>query len=222
MMIRKYKHILLSILCVALLLTGCVRTEVDVALHENGTGVITTTVAIKEDAYNTMKQSGSDPFSGRETKKVMYEDTAYISCSEKTGNLSYDELEAHLLSLRLDPSSETSPLVMKEVSINKNDGIFYNSYTFQAVTAAQDNSGKEQNLNDTYKFFINVTMPGNITQTKDGVTENNTATFEIKDLTKEHEFAVHSDSNNTGIVVGLVVVLVVLVGAMVYFAKKKG
>lgn len=80
---------LLAALCLAVLLTGCVRTELGVTLNKDGTGVITTTVAVEEDAYNMMKQSGSDPFEGRETQKVTYDDTAYVSWfgSHRTASL---------------------------------------------------------------------------------------------------------------------------------------
>ena len=220
----KLTAILLSVLCLAALLTGCVRTELGVDLYDDGTGVITTTVAIKEDAYSTMTQSGTDPFEGRETQKVTYDGDAYISCAEVTDRLSYEELENELKAIRLDASDEKSPLLFRDVSIDKNGGLFYNSFTFKAKTTAQVNSGEEQShsVNDMYKFFIQVTMPGSISQTKDGVVEGNTVTFEISDLTQENEFAVYSDSNNVGVVIGIVVVMAVILGAVLFFTRKKG
>lgn len=220
----KLTALLLSVLCLTTLLAGCVRTELGVALHDDGTGVITTTVAVKEDAYNTMKQSGTDPFDGRTTEKVTYDDTAYISCSEVTERLSYEELETQLKAVRLDASDEESPLLFSDVSIEKNGGLFYNSFTFKAKTAAQIDTGEDQmqDVNGMYKFFVKVTMPGSISQTKDGVVEGNTVTFAIEDLTQENEFAVYSDSNNVGVVIGIIVVMALILGAILFFVKKKG
>ena len=219
---KRITAILLSVLCLAVLLTGCVRTELGIALHKDGTGVITTTVAIEESAYNMIKQSGSDPFEGRETQKVTYEDTPYISCSEATENLSYEELENQLKAVRLDASDETSPLLFQDVSIEKNGGLFYSSFSFQAKTTAQENTDESgQSVNDTYKFFITVTMPGSITQTKGGTADGNTVTFEIDDLTQENDLAVYADANNVWVIVGIIAVLIVILGIGFLVLRKK-
>ncbi len=219
---KRITAILLSVLCLAVLLTGCVRTELGIALHKDGTGVITTTVAIEESAYNMIKQSGSDPFEGRETQKATYEDTPYISCSEATENLSYEELENQLKAVRLDASDETSPLLFQDVSIEKNGGLFYSSFSFQAKTTAQENTDESgQSVNDTYKFFITVTMPGSITQTKGGTADGNTVTFEIDDLTQENDLAVYADANNVWVIVGIIAVLIVILGIGFLVLRKK-
>lgn len=219
---KRITAILLSVLCLAVLLTGCVRTELGIALHKDGTGIITTTVAIEESAYNMIKQSGSDPFEGRETQKVTYEDTPYISCSEATENLSYEELENQLKAVRLDASDETSPLLFQDVSIEKNGGLFYSSFSFQAKTTAQENTDESgQSVNDTYKFFITVTMPGSITQTKGGTADGNTVTFEIDDLTQENDLAVYADANNVWVIVGIIAVLIVILGIGFLVLRKK-
>ena len=216
--------LLLSVLCLAVLLTGCVRTELGIALYKDETGIITTSVAIEEDAYNMIMQNGSDPFEGRETKRVTYDDTAYVSCTDTTERLSYEELENQLKAVHLDASDESSPLLFQDVSIDKKGGLFYSSYTFQAKTAIQENTGGEsgQSVNDTYKFFITVTMPGSIIQTKGGTADGNTVTFEIQDLTRENDLAVHADSNNVWIIVGIIAALAVIFGAVFILLRKKG
>lgn len=214
---------LLAALCLAVLLTGCVRTELNVTLNKDGTGVITTTVAVEEDAYNMMKQSGSDPFEGRETQKVTYDDTAYVSCSEATERLPYEDLETRLKAFRLDNQDETSPLLFQDVAIEKNSGLFYSSFSFRAKTAAQvgaDESGQE--VDEKFKFFVTVTMPGNITQVKGGVVEGNTVTFEIEDLTQENELAVYADSNNIGVIIGIILAMAVVLGAAFIILRKRG
>lgn len=215
--------ILLSVLCLAVLLTGCVRTELGVVLEKDGTGTVTTTVAIEEDAYNMIKQNGSDPFEGRETKKVTYDDTAYISCSDATEKLSYEELENHLKAVRLDASDETSPLLFRDVSIDKSSGLFYSSYSFQAQTAVQESTEESgRSVNDTYKFFVTVTMPGSITQTRGGTADGNTVTFEVQDLTQENDMAVYADFNHIGVIIAIVMALILILGAVIFFGRKKG
>ena len=214
---------LLAALCLAVLLTGCVRTELGVTLNKDGTGVIMTTVAVEEDAYNMMKQSGTDPFEGRETQKVTYDDTAYVSCSEATERLPYEDLETRLKAFRLDNQDETSPLLFQDVALEKNSGLFYSSFSFRAKTAAQvgtDESGQE--VDEKFKFFVTVTMPGNITQVKGGVVEGNTVTFEIEDLTQENELAVYADSNNIGVIIGIILAMAVVLGAAFIILRKRG
>ena len=65
-------------------------------------------------------------------------------------------------------------------------------------------------------------MPGGISQTKEGTIEGNTVTFEIKDLKQENEFAVSSDSNNVGMIIGIIVVLAIILGVILFFVRKKG
>ena len=220
---KRMTAILLSVLCLSVLLTGCVRTELGVALHKDGTGIITTAVAIEESAYSMMKQNGSDPFEGRETQKATYDDTSYISCSEATEKLSYEELENQLKAVRLDASDETSPLLFQDVSIDKNGGLFYNSFSFQAKTAAQENTDESgQSVNDTYKFFITVTMPGSITQTKGGTAEGNTVTFAIEDLTQENDLMVYADANNVWVIVGIIAALAAILGIGFIVLRKRG
>ncbi len=221
---KKIAALLLSALCLTILLTGCVRTELGVTLNEDGTGSLTTTVAIKEEAYNTMLQSGSDPFEGRTTEKITYNDTPYISCSETTEQLSYEELENRLKAIRLDMSDEESPLLFDDVSINKSNGLFYKSFTFKSKTAAQVSTEESENqdVNSMYKFFVKVTMPGDITQALNGAVDGNTVTFEIADLTQSTELAAYSDANNVGVIIGIIVVLAAIAGAVFFFVRKKG
>lgn len=213
--------LLLMVVCLAGCLMGCVRTELDVSLSGDGTGILTTTAAITEEAYNTMKQTGADPFEGRETQRVIYDDVPYISCSESTEKLPFEELEAVLKDIRLDAADAESPPLFEDVSIDKNGGLFYHSFTFRAKTAAQ-NASEIQSSSDAYALFIKVTMPGRISQTKEGVTEGNTVTFEISDLSQSHEFAVFSDANSVGVIIGVIAVLAVVFAGVFFFTRKRG
>lgn len=65
-------------------------------------------------------------------------------------------------------------------------------------------------------------MPGNITQVKGGIVEGNTVTFEIEDLTQENELAVYADSNNVGVIIGLIATMAVVLGAAFIILRKRG
>ena len=75
---------------------------------------------------------------------------------------------------------------------------------------------------DAYALFIKVTMPGRISQTKEGVTEGNTVTFEISDLSQSHEFAVFSDANSVGVIIGVIAVLAIVFAGVFFFTRKRG
>lgn len=103
--------------------------------------------------------------------------------------------------------------LFKAVSIDESNGLFYNSYTFKATT----NISVE--CKDSYT--VTVTMPGNITQTKDGAVDENTVTFTIENFGQENEIAAYSDSNNITAVIVILVILVAVLGAFIYFTKRK-
>lgn len=103
--------------------------------------------------------------------------------------------------------------LFKSVTVDESNGLFYNSYTFKATTNVSAEC-KES-------YTINVTMPGNITQTKDGAVEENTVTFTIENFSQENEIAAYSDSNNITAVIVILVILVAVLGAFIYFTKRK-
>lgn len=103
--------------------------------------------------------------------------------------------------------------LLKSVTVDEGSGLFYNSYTFKATT----------NISAVCKdsYTVTVTMPGNITQTKDGVVEENKVTFTIENFGQENEIAAYSDSNNITAVIVILIILVAVLGAFVYFTKRK-
>ena len=103
--------------------------------------------------------------------------------------------------------------LFKDINVSESKGLFYNSYTFKAITNIADNSEP---------YTITVSMPGSVTQAKDGKIKDNTVIFTIDTLSQENEIVAYSDSNNIGVVVGILAVLVVILVAFVYFTKKKG
>ena len=111
--------------------------------------------------------------------------------------------------------------IFSSVNIEKNSGIFYSSYTFTAVLNPQNSEGLEYDMNDTFKVTLSVEMPAEITSAKGGTVEGNKVTFDIADISESKEFAATCEENNTGVVIGIVVGLVVLMAGLVCLFKFK-
>ena len=111
--------------------------------------------------------------------------------------------------------------IFSSVNIEKNGGIFYSSYTFAAVLNPQNGDGLDYDLNETFRVTLTVEMPTEITSAKGGTVEGNKVVFDIADITESQELAATCEENNTGLVIGIVIGLVVLAGVMVFLFKHK-
>ena len=140
--------------------------------------------------------------SGKETFSVQL-----LKGNEMIASASSDA-EAKLTAVK---SEDGSPL-FKSVSVSENKGLFYNSYTVNATTNA---------TSDTTPYALKVTMPGEIAQVKDGIAENGIATFKIENMKQENDFAVYSESNNTGTVIVILCILAVIGSVFIFIMKRK-
>lgn len=124
-----------------------------------------------------------------------------------------------------DAPTPTTPAqnnhIFSSVNIEKNGGIFYSSYTFAAVLNPQNGDGLDYDLNETFKVTLTVEMPTEITGAKGGTVEGNKVVFDIADITATQELAATCEENNTGLVIGIVIGLVVLVAGAVCLIKFK-
>ena len=111
--------------------------------------------------------------------------------------------------------------IFSSVNIEKNGGIFYSSYTFAAVLNPQNGDGLDYDLNETFKVTLTVEMPTEITGAKGGTVEGNKVVFDIADITATQELAATCEENNTGLVIGIVIGLVILVAGAVCLIKFK-
>jgi hypothetical protein len=134
---------------------------------------------------------------------------AVVSQSNEVVLTASEDIESQLKTIMVD--SDT-PL-FKDVSISESKGLFYNSYTLKAVTNTTES--KES-------YTVQVTMPGSVTQAKDGVIKENTVTFQIENFSQENEIATYSESNNYTAVIVILLILVAVLGAFIYFTKMKG
>ena len=178
---------------------------------------------------------------------VTYElgDETYIGYTETKEYVSYADMEKALLEMTYqtdmldemndeedaepDDSEYTlyTPVEEKEdnhifsaVEIEKNGGIFYSSYTFHATLNPQTGDYNGTAFKDIFKVTISLEMPEKISQSQGGAVDGNKITFDVTDVSEGGELAAFCDANNTGLIVGIIAVFVVLavIGAIV--AKK--
>ena len=255
---KKIFALVMAVMMLALMLTGCIQNDIGVKMNKDGTGSISATIGIEKDFYQNLKQMGSDPFEGKTTTEYTYEDTTYVAYTEVKEYSSYEEMEKALLEMTYDTeliedaqqsqddemnvenedfdgnsediivipntepaATETDNRIFSSVNIEKNSGIFYSSYTFNAVMNPQSNDGLDYDMNDAFKVTLTVEMPDEITQSKGGKVEGNKITFDIADVTESQELAATCVTNNTGVVIGIVVGLVVIVSGIFCLIKFK-
>ena len=243
--------VLACVLALTLLLAGCVRTEVGVALKPDGSGTVGTIVLIQKKAYDMMKDSG-DPFEGKETFAETIDNEEYIGTKETAEYGSADELKAALLALTFagnisdaekrvsdeKPENLTGEVVItpdvqeddseqavifKSADIEKSGG----NLTFRAALQPQADTDSDvlsgMGVNEMYKLKVAVTMPGEIKSNSAGTVAEKTVTWDIEDLTAENSIEITSDAGDASIVPVIIfaVVIVLLLVAVGVLLAKK-
>ena len=245
---KKHIMLLMAIVCMFAMLTGCVQQDIGVAINADGTGTVSATIGIEEDAYEQLVGMGSDIFEGKETSTYEHDGKTYVSYTETKDYASYEEIEKALLEMTYESevfedldtgdlesemteesaeSTEPTP-IFKSVSIDKSSGLFYSNYTFKAEMNPQeisDSEDIEMDLpidTDSFRMTFTVTMPSDITQANGATVEGNKAVFEIDDITEAQEFSVVCEQNNVVAVIVIIVVLVIVLGLFFFLTKRKG
>lgn len=155
---KKITTLMLSFLCIAALLTGCVESDIGVKLNADETGTISATIGIEEDFYDQLVDMGATVFEDKETTTYEHDGKTYIAYAESNEYKSFDEIEQALLAMTYEtdmfddlesdditveddaelpeaddePAPETDIHVFKSVEIEKNGGFFYTAYSFKA------------------------------------------------------------------------------------------
>lgn len=241
---KKIITLIVGVIMLAMMLTGCIQNNVGIKINEDGTGSISATIGIEKDFYNSLIENGSDPFEGKATKEYTFEDKTYVSYTEAKEYGSYDEMEKALLDMTYNNSliedaqnceeneditvyekdvaiSEKDNHIFSSVDIESNSGIFYSSYTFNAVMNPPLDEEPDYDLNSVLKVTLTVEMPDEITQSKGGKVEVNKITFDVADITESQEFVAMCESNNTAMVIGIVAGLTLVVAGIILFIKLK-
>lgn len=244
---KKHITLLLSIVCMFAMLTGCVQQDIGVALNADGTGSVSATIGIKKDAYEQLVGMGTDIFEGKETSTYEYNGNTYVFYTEIKEYQSYEDIEKALLEMTYEsevfekfdteeqesdesaePTEHAEPTpIFKNVTIEKSTGLFYSTYTFKAelnpqeITETED-TGMELPIDtDSFRMTFTITMPSDITQASGGTVEANKAVFEINDITEAQEFSAISEQNNIAAVVVIIVVLIIILALLFFFTKRK-
>ena len=245
---KKHITLLMAIVCMFAMLTGCVQQDIGVAINADGTGTVSATIGIEEDAYEQLVGMGSDIFEGKETSTYEHDGKTYVSYTETKSYENYEDIEKALLEMTYESdvfdglntedfeaedavesaeAAEPAP-IFKSVSIDKSSGLFYSNYTFKAEMNPQeisDSEDIEMDLpidTDSFRMTFTVTMPSDITQANGATIEGNKAVFEIDDITEAQEFSVVCEQNNVTAVIVIIVVLVIVLGLFFFLTKRKG
>ena len=244
---KKTITLILAALALALAFTGCARSDIGITLNKNGTGSVAASFGIEKSAYEQLKALGTDIFEGKTTTEQKYGDATYITYTETKEYGSYAEIKGALLELTYnsdkledlegqdakpvsDPSDYTLYTPEKEntddhifasVDLDRSSGIFYSVYTFRA-TVNPPATGEDTNESDIdYKVTITVNMPDKITQSKGGIVDGKTITFDLSEITDPTEIAAVSELNHYGVVLGICGGLVVVVAVLFVLIKRK-
>ena len=245
---KKHITLLMAIVCMFAMLTGCVQQDIGVAINADGTGTVSATIGIEEDAYEQLVSMGSDIFEGKETSTYEHDGKTYVSYTETKSYENYEDIEKALLEMTYESdvfdglntedfetedaeesaeAAEPAP-IFKSVSIDKSSGLFYSNYTFKAEMNPQeisDSEDIEMDLpidTDSFRMTFTVTMPSDITQANGATIEGNKAVFEIDDITEAQEFSVVCEQNNVAAVIVIIVVLIIVLGLFFFLTKRKG
>ena len=245
---KKHIMLLMAIVCMFAMLTGCVQQDIGVSINADGTGTVSATIGIEEDAYEQLVGMGSDIFEGKETSTYEHDGKTYVSYTETKSYENYEDIEKALLEMTYESdvfdglntedfetedavesaeAAEPAP-IFKSVSIDKSSGLFYSNYTFKAEMNPQeisDSEDIEMDLpidTDSFRMTFTVTMPSDITQANGATVEGNKAVFEIDDITEAQEFSVVCEQNNVVAVIVIIVVLVIVLGLFFFLTKRKG
>lgn len=244
---KKTITLLLAALAIVFALTGCARSDIGITLNKNGTGSVAASFGIEKTAYEQFKAKGADIFEGKTTTEQKYGDATYVTYTETKEYSSYADIKNALLELTYnteklelfedaeteldyDPSDYTLYTPEKEkkddhifasVDLDRSSGIFYSVYTFRA-TVNPPATGEDTNESDIdYKVTITVNMPDKITQSKGGIVDGKTITFDLSEITDPTEIAAVSELNHYGVVLGICGGLVVVAAVLFVLIKRK-
>ena len=144
---KKHIMLLMAIVCMFAMLTGCVQQDIGVAINADGTGTVSATIGIEEDAYEQLVGMGSDIFEGKETSTYEHDGKTYVSYTETKSYENYEDIEKALLEMTYESdvfdglntedfetedaeesaeAAEPAP-IFKSVSIDKRSGLFYSN-----------------------------------------------------------------------------------------------
>lgn len=239
---KKIIALLLTVVSLALCLTGCVYEELGVKLNKDGTGSIETTIGLKKEFVKQLTElGGSDPFDGKETTEIEYDGETYIAVTDTKKYESFEDMEKALAEMTFDsngmesaftsqPDDDTGVSIQTEDATVDTETPFFKSvkiekdgstYVFDAVLNAAERTVEGYDLSDILKVNISVEMPAKITKYKNGKVDGKKIVFDLSDISEETElYAECKVSSPVPAIIGIVLA-VAAVAAFIFLRKRK-
>lgn len=239
---KKIIALLLTVVFLALCMTGCVYEELGVKLNKDGTGSIETTIGLKKEFVKQLAElGGSDPFDGKETTEIEYDGETYIAFTDTKKYETFEEMEKALAEMTFDsngmesaftsqPDDDTGVSIQTEDATVDTETPFFKSvkiekdgstYVFDAVLNAAEGTVEGYDLSDILKVNISVEMPAKITKYKNGKVDGKKIVFDLSDISEETElYAECKVSSPVPAIIGIVLA-VAAVAAFIFLRKRK-
>lgn len=239
---KKIIALLLTVVSLALCLTGCVYEKLGVKLNKDGTGSIETTIGLKKEFVKQLTElGGSDPFDGKETTEIEYDGETYIAFTDTKKYESFEDMEKALAEMTFDsngmesaftsqPDDDTGVSIQTEDATVDTETPFFKSvkiekdgstYVFDAVLNAAEGTVEGYDLSDILKVNISVEMPAKITKYKNGKVDGKKIVFDLSDISEETElYAECKVSSPVPAIIGIVLA-VAAVAAFIFLRKRK-
>ena len=245
---KKIFAVILSVVTLALCLTGCVYEDLSVKLNKNGTGSVAATVGLKKDFVDQM-MGGQNPFDGKETKEIEIDGDKYIAYTETTEYASFEEIVKALSDMTYD-TDDYEELAEKETEVQKetestetsapddwltesNEKEESDNHIFKSVEIKQDGSKyifdavlnplagdvSGYDMSDIFKVSVSVEMPAKITAYKNGTVDGNKITFDLSDMSKETEL--YAECKTASIVPVVICGILVVASLVAFFVLRK-
>ncbi|MBQ7499536.1 MAG: hypothetical protein IJT91_01435 [Clostridia bacterium] len=246
---KKITALLLSVITLALCLTGCVYEEFGVKLNKDGTGSIETTVGLKKEFVTQLAElGGANPFAGKETAEIEYDGETYIAFTDNKEYESFEEMEKALSELTYDTNDMENAFVSQsdDGEVERNEDTNNESETviaaaeagkpmfksvsirkdgstcvFDAVLNAADGTVEGYDLSDVLKVGISVEMPAKITKYKNGKVDGKKIVFDLSDMSGETELYVECKASSPVSAIIGIVLAVAAVAAFIVLRKRK-
>ena len=203
----------------AVLMTGCMKLDMDVEPRKDGTASMAFTYAV-----NSQYASEEDMADGEhEIQHFNVDGTDYIGYTDSTTYNRSDELTKDMTSV-----SEDGATMFSSAKAEKKTGLFKNTYVFDAVTenlAGEETEAEEGDedysamMADMIKASFSVTMPGKVTVYSGGTLEGNKVSFNLI-ANQINTYHVESSELNVVNICICVIVLIVVAAIAIYLLTK--
>lgn len=206
--------LLFTLLILFVLLTGCVRADLDVKVNKDGSVDTTILFAMEKESYSFLQGTSDDPFP--EMKEDMesegftvekYDDDEYTGYVAKRTFANIKDF-----SLNMD---EESPF---QLTVDKN--FFTTKYVLEGTfSGEEDIADEERVVYNQFDVNFNLELPGKIKEHNADKFEENQLSWKLN-LADTTDVYAESTVTNTGAIVLIGALVVAIIAGIVFFMKK--